>query len=185
MNTPDRRRSYPTHNEILLAARILDRLEPGYQPLEIFNAICRITATPVVEVVPLKLADRGSIEVLMLQRDPDDTYWPNMWHGPGTVLRATDRPGTAYEDAFKRILHGELQNPNLVSGPTWFASGLMMGLRGMSAYNGFWVQLDPATTIPKRGRFFGIERLPDNIIEGHTGLITAAVRDFRSRLIRN
>jgi hypothetical protein len=179
----DRDKSYPSPDEILNASGVLNRLIPGYQPEEIFKAICRIVATPVIEVVPLRLNVRG-LEVLMLQRGSHDSYWPNMWHGPGTVLRVTDRPGTEFEDAFERILKDELKNPNLVSGPTWFESGLIGGLRGMSSYSGFWVQLDPFASPPEKGRFFRTERLPLEIIEGHAGLIDSAVRNFRSRFIR-
>ena len=47
------------------------------------------------------------MEVFLTKRPENDEYYPNMLHSPGTILRASDRPGS-YLDAFERVQKNEL-----------------------------------------------------------------------------
>lgn len=69
---------------------LLNLIQPGFLPQEIFYAIARITVLSVLEMVPFKIDEAGRTQVLLLRRPIDDRHWPNMLHVPGTIIRATD-----------------------------------------------------------------------------------------------
>ena len=59
----------------------LSSLEPGKLPLEVFNAIARVTVTPVVELI----VTNG--QAVLLRRRPDtDQYWPGQYCLPGSIV---------------------------------------------------------------------------------------------------
>ncbi len=78
-----------TSQQITLSCSILEQLEPGFLPLEIFNQIARLVRLPMVDVIPTKF-EHDALHIGLVKRDKDDLWWPNMWHLPGTVLRSTD-----------------------------------------------------------------------------------------------
>ena len=79
-------------------------VDPG-QPFgtELFDALCRVTVTVAIEAVCLRLNEDQAIEVLLIQRRPDDSAYPGEWHCPGSAMR----PGESHEDVFTRLSRGE------------------------------------------------------------------------------
>ena len=59
----------------------LTSLEPGNLPLEVFNAIARVTVTPVVELI---ITDGQA--VLLRRRSDTDPYWPGQYCLPGSII---------------------------------------------------------------------------------------------------
>ncbi|MBI2593339.1 hypothetical protein HYW44_01710 [Candidatus Daviesbacteria bacterium] len=170
---------YPSPEELTTAANILGRLPSGRLPLGIFLQFSRLATLSVVEVVPLNRTPE--LNVLLLQRPDDDPYWPSVWHSPGSIILPTDREGTTYQDAIERVIRGELRNPKILRGPIQFGNGINKEERGTAAWVGFWVEVTEAPV----GEFFSVDRLPENLIKGHTELIDAAARSFRKRLLMN
>jgi hypothetical protein len=102
-------------------ASMLSKFEPGFLPYPVFEQIARLVALPIVEFIPLRLKD-NKVEVLLIDRDKDDPYWPNMLHTPGTVIRSTDLNQKHINWlAFERILGDEL-NDTKISSPHYVGS---------------------------------------------------------------
>lgn len=59
----------------------LGQTTPGSVPLELFNAIARISVTPVVETI---LSDKNAI--LLFKRPKNDKFWPNKLSLPGKII---------------------------------------------------------------------------------------------------
>lgn len=164
-------------NEISQTTDLLKKLEPGFQPYPIFEQIARLIALPVVELIPLRLHD-GAVQVLLIQRAPDDPYWPNLWHTPGTIVRATDLPngqGTNWP-AFERLFHDELKGTK-VGDPQFVGSLLHKSKRGVEQAQIYWVEVKDE---PPVGTFYPIDSLPLSVIESQKAFIQEAARNFQA-----
>ncbi|HSX01410.1 MAG TPA: hypothetical protein VLF67_04160 [Candidatus Saccharimonas sp.] len=163
----------PTPEEIDKAADVLGRLEPGYLPRPVFDAIVRLIVVSVVELVPVRTV-RGRTEVLLTQREPDDPIWPSMWHNPGSVIRPTDvRP--EYADTLARLLDEELggtatSGELAMVGPLHFAT-----TRGWGNAVIYWTVV---TGEPKAGRFFDAQQLPERFVESQRLVVEGAVAHY-------
>ncbi len=160
-------------DDILQAVEVLKTLEPGKLPLPIFLEVARLTVTPIIEIVPLRKNIEGRVEVLLTKREDDDAHWAGMYHTPGTVIRASDIPGS-YDDAFKRIISGELGGIS-VSEPVYVTSILHKVKRGMESALIFWVEVNEE---PKTGEFFDYGNLPEDLIDTQKPFIKMAIKDF-------
>jgi ADP-ribose pyrophosphatase YjhB (NUDIX family) len=160
--------------EIVQATSLLSKLKPGFLPFDIFHAVTRLVATPIVEVVPLRLTAAGKVEVLLLQREANDPVWPGQWHVPGTVVRATDTPGS-FDDALERVLSGELHNV-LASRPVLVESIIHRQARGMEVSQVFWVEVQENSPV---GAFHDIDNLPGTIVETQLDFIPDAIAHFK------
>ncbi|CAN5146521.1 hypothetical protein BH09PAT3_BH09PAT3_7200 [soil metagenome] len=165
-----------TDDEINQLAKLLGKLEPGFVPYPIFEQALRIFAMPVYEVVPLRLNDQDEIEVLLIDRGPEDPIWPNMLHTPGTIIRSTDVPDdtTHNQQALKRITDDELKGTP-VSEPHYFGSMLHKSKRGVEQAQLHWVEVlgEPVT-----GTFHPVDNLPSTLIDSQVTVIDKAVRNF-------
>lgn len=163
--------------EIHAIATALSKFEPGYLPYPIFEQVARIAALPVVEFIPLRIVN-GTVEVLLLDRGPDDPIWPNMLHTPGTIVRATDFNGESRTvwPAFGRILHDEL-NDSLLGQPQFIGSILHKSKRGVEQAQLYSVEVFGE---PKAGRFYSTTELPESLIESQLIFITEAAKKFNS-----
>jgi hypothetical protein len=157
-----------------LLIKLLNRCVPGKLNLEVFSAIARLTVSPAIEIVPLRKTENG-IEVLLTERPAHDPIWASKLHTPGTILRPTD---DNLSEGFKRIFNGELgidaQTTNFV--------GVSFGrsIRGPGVGLEYWAELK---TVPKIGKFYNIDTLPENYIIEQKGLLDRAVAAFRSHVI--
>ncbi len=161
-----------SEDEIATVRSILERLKPGLLPFEIFHQVARLSVMPIVEVVPLR-RNNSVTEVLLLKREQDDPVWANKLHTPGTVLRATDEPGS-HKSAFNRILLKELQGLPVL-GPVFVTNYFHIQGRGMEASAIYWVE---CRGVPVIGTFYPAESLPLEIVESQRSFIAAAVRHF-------
>jgi hypothetical protein len=136
----------------------LAELPAGYLPEDIFLQMVRLMTVAVVELVPLRRRSDGTPEVLLVQRPQDDPYWPGMWHGPGTVLRPTDKmeSGHDYGDALGRLLGpgGELDGVETRGEPVMVETERRRVARGDELAVIFYVEV---TGEPKVGRFFALD----------------------------
>ena len=117
-------------------------------------------------------------QIFMTKRPPDDKFWSNEWHIPGTIVRQNEK----IRNAYKRLLSGEIPSSGRVFGKLEFVGkcellkgegknrcrrGHEIGLLHMVEFNGDEL---------KGGKFFPISKLPANTISHHT--LVAMVRRF-------
>ena len=157
-------------NEIEQARALLSRLEPGYLPFPIFLEMCRLKASAVIELVPFRRTDENKVEILMLQRPQDDPLWPNLWHNPGTVVRA----GDTYESCMERLLRDELGGLLLSRGPIFADTLISASERGTDAMQVYWAELNSS----RIGRFWPLEQLPEDMIQAEIPAIHAAAAQY-------
>lgn len=164
-----------TDLEIKTVTQLLKKLEPGLLPLSIFNEITRIFVSSIVEIVPLKKKN-GVTQVLLVRRESDDPFWPNMWHTPGTVLRATDRKGDL-NDAFQRILNSELGCTEEIT-PIFVDIRFSQSTRGSEFSAIYYINMVGKT---KNGEWFDASSLPQDLVKSQGELIKKAVDGFEEK----
>lgn len=152
---------------------LLSQLEPGFLPYPVFKQLARILVMPIIEFVPVRKDKNGDVEVLLIQRSADDDIWPNEWHTPGTVVRATDLDNDVF-GAFKRILHEEMGDIK-VSAPYYVGSRFYMGKRGAEMSQIYWIEVKNE---PKEGKFFNINNLPKDTMHQQLNFIKEACENY-------
>lgn len=155
--------------------RLLNKLEPGFLPYDIFIEFARLAVLSVIEFVPLRRNKDGVIEVLLLPRDENDAIWPGQIHTPGTVTRPTDTDERLYELAFERIVSEELKGTK-VSEP-WFVKNILnKSKRGTENAQIYWVEVQAE---PAVGEFYAVDSLPKNLIDSQQDFIRLAAGSFK------
>ena len=167
-------RSALTPQEIAEVTKLLGKLEAGELPLDIFLQFARLMVVPVIELVVLR-RNGAQIEVLLTKRPDDDPIWPGLLHSPGTVIRATDRMANS-QDAFQRIIAGELFNILLAGEPHFLQILFHQEKRGAALAQVYWVE---ATGEPPTGNFYDVTELPENLVDTQREFIQAAAQAFR------
>jgi hypothetical protein len=162
-----------TTEEIQTITQLLAKLEPGFLPFEVFHAITRLVATPIIEIVPLRHNSDGETEILLLRRDNNDPVWPNKLHVPGTVIRSSDSSDN-FDEAFERILSGEL-NGVTTDQPTFVKNVIHHSGRGMEVSQIYWIEV---TSQPSIGQFYNVKELPAELVESQLDFIPAAIEHF-------
>lgn len=133
-----------------------------------------MAATPIIEVVPLRKSSNGKVEILLLKREADDPVWPGQLHVPGTVVRASDAPGS-FEESLNRILVKELAGVN-TSKPTFVENILHHSGRGMEVSQIFLTEIQGKPVV---GEFYDIDDLPQSIVKSQLDFIPDAIAHFR------
>lgn len=166
--------------EILAAAAILAKLQPGYLPEPLFDQITRLHVTSTVVLALLRITDSATPEILLIRRGtgPNEPIWPGHWHLPGTMLRPTDAEG-GYDDAFKRLLSetGELAGTALKHGTAFVRTAFTKTKRGPELTQVFVAEIKGE---PKAGKFFPVDKLPRPIIEHELAYIQEATAKLLS-----
>lgn len=156
-------------------AALLKQLQPGFLPGPIFEAVTRLVATPVIEVVPLRRSTEGKVQVLLTQRGPEDRWWPNMLHTPGAVVLATDSAPDNTE-ALERVMDKELAG--VESKPPVFAFGIKHNSeRGAEQARVFWAEVSGD---PKVGTFYDSDALPPDLVASQLDFIPLAVQNYET-----
>lgn len=156
-----------------VVAAELAQFKPGYLPKPIFLQLAQLLTLPIVEVVPLR--KRGErVEILLTQRSADDPFWPRQWHVPGTVVRATDTPGT-FADPLQRVLQQELKGVATAE-PEFVKTVFHHSGRGMEMSQIFWVEV---TGEPIVGEFYDTDNLPPTVVTSQLDFIPAAIAHFK------
>lgn len=162
-------------SEIRNVVEGLEKLQPGLLPFEIFHAVTRVVATPIIELVPIRRNEDNQPEVLLVRRDADDPVWPNQLHVPGTVIRGSDEEGS-FKDAFGRIskeLGGiALEDPTLVKNIIHHSG------RGMEVSQIYWADISGIEQV--EGEFYPADNLPDDLVQSQLDFIPEAVAHFIS-----
>jgi hypothetical protein len=171
-----------THEDIQTTADLLKRLQPGFLPYPIFEQVARLVALPIVEFIPLRKGLDGATEVLLVARDADDPFWPNMLHTPGTVVRATDLHKGDQDDwqAFERILKDEMKGTK-VGPPQYVGSIFHDSKRGAELAQIYWVEVLEEARV---GVFYDITALPMQLMDSQIAFIVQAAADF-NRIMEN
>ena len=161
-----------TTEETNTLVALLNTLEPGFLPYDIFIAIARLVVLPAVEFIPLRIVD-GRVQVFLIRRPTNDP-WPNKLHTPGTVLRPTD---TSLEDACKRLLSDEFGITDSQSVQLHFIGcGLQADNdRGSGLCIEHILELQE---VPTTGEYYDVESLPDDFIEFQKPMVQRAVAKF-------
>lgn len=154
----------------------LSKLNPGFLPFDIFRQFTRLGVTPILEVVPLRKNSQGNTDILLLARPVDDPVWPSQLHIPGTVIRATDTPGS-FETAFKRIFDEELKGTE-PSAPVFVQNIFHHSGRGMETSHVYWAEVRGE---PAAGSFYSAALLPENIVTSQLDFIPQAVAAYENR----
>jgi hypothetical protein len=164
--------------EVRAISALLTRLDPGYVPYPIFEQLARIMALPIVEFIPLRLGPENKVEVLLIERPPEDTLFRDMLHTPGTVIRATDvvSKGGKNWSAFERILQDELQGVE-VSDLHYVGSIFHASKRGAEQAQLYWLEV---VGTPKVGQFYPVDNLPPNLIESQRDFIYQSAKSFQT-----
>ncbi len=139
----------------------------------LFNAIARLTVSPAVETVCLRLNQTTKeVEVYLVQRARDDTAYPGEWHCPGSVLR----PGEDFKDAFGRLAKCEFGG--IILSMQFVANAnVPTESRGHFLSLVYLCVLDDTDGL--RGKWFPINQLPDKTVEHHRHrIIPVAVGAF-------
>jgi hypothetical protein len=158
-------------------ARLLSKLEPGFLPYQIFEQVARIVALPIIEIIPLRLSEKGEVEVLLIERPADDSLWPHALHTPGTVIRATDlhREGEGNWHAFQRIIDDELRGTE-VGPPQYVGSMFHASKRGAEQAQLYWVEVRGESKV---GKFYPAGNLPEQLIESQKDFIEQAADNYQ------
>jgi hypothetical protein len=159
------------HQEL---CRLLERLEPGLLPRDVFHAIARLMVTTTFVVVPL-VQRLSKTYVLLHRRAPDDLYYPSMLDVPGTVIRASDETLSA---AYDRLLRTELPVASVKQGPVFVSYVYDLIVRGREVSLIHWIELDD---MDDPGSLFDVEELPADVVPSDRSRIAMAADHFRTR----
>jgi len=96
---------------------MLNELEPGLLPQDVFEAIARLVVVPTFVIIPLFRRD-GETRVLLTRRDDGDTHYAGLLHPAGKIMLATDENLAAI---FERLIKSELPDISPVSPPVFVA----------------------------------------------------------------
>ena len=170
----------PTQEEIEKTSEVLRRLPRGFLPLPIFLALAEKIVLPTLELAPLRLNKIGTLEVLLTRRPADDPYWPNGWHIPGSVLRATDEEGS-YTSIFKRILEGELHGDlNVIGTPEHVTTRFHEVARGREIDQIYFIEVENNMKPLTEGAFFAVDNLPAEILDHYKEIIPQIIEAYQS-----
>lgn len=150
--------------------KALSTLDPGHLPFEIFTQVCRLTVTPVLEVVCLRRNKNGT-EVALLQRPKNDIHWPGMYHVPGTIITPDDA-AKGFDGVLRRLCSDKL-NLQCKIEPSFVSNELCLVKRGAELAVVYTVEIENEI---EGGEFYDISALPSELIEGHEGFIRRAAQ---------
>jgi hypothetical protein len=159
--------------EIKEIAAKLKRLSPkGYIPYDLFVEFARLKVTITIEVVPLCLDPSGEVNVVLFNRGPNDLWWPNLYHTPGTCLLADDIPDTDEwgipSKAYERLKSGEMKDLKLIGEAVYIGHINHQVVRGPESDSVFYQEVDYKSA---KKYLFPISKLPENLMDHQINLI--------------
>lgn len=162
-----------SEKQITEVENTLSQLSPGFLPYPIFLQVSRLTVNCIIEIVPIRLRDNKP-EVLLLKREESCSIWSNMFHTPGTVLRATDEKWS-FVSAFDRVIKTELKEYKISSSPIYVDTVFQQTARGAELALVHYVEVEDNFN---NDNFYSLNRLPDNVVETQINFIKNAVNRF-------
>ena len=169
-----------TDIEIKDIAEKLKKLKPGFLPFELFTQFNRLKVTITIEVVPLCLDPNGEVMVVLFNRGPNDPWWPNLYHTPGTCLVDGDIPKKDEwglpTRTFNRLKNTELKGIKLI-GPPIFVNNLSHQVRrGPESVHVYIQKVDYNSA---KAYLFPIFHLPKNLISTQINMIKKCATIFK------
>lgn len=159
---------------------LVDRIQPIISP-ELFNSVLSKFVLVAIETVILRQND-DKIEVLLTKRDPNDEFYANQWHSPGSILRYSDvhTKGKSIEseltEVFERIEKKEIGAP-FRNPPKFIEQRLLDFSRGPNLCLVHAAQIAPRASY--NGEFFDVNNLPnDPVIHQQMPFLRSAIRFF-------
>jgi hypothetical protein len=163
-----------------LAAHCLRTVPAGYQPLELFAEIARISVLSTVELVAVVgTAQQEDLSVLLIQRPMDDRWWPGLWHLPGSVLLSSDHTITTVAE---RIVERETTGSIRISSPAQqYTSAIRHGARGTELTAFCWAPATIIAPLPQEVAVVPLTTLLTMplqypLIDGHLSVIREALQ---------
>lgn len=174
-----------------IAARCLEKLEPGFQPLPLFTQLSRLVVTSTVEMVAINERN-NTPHVVLSQRPENCPWWPGQWHLPGTVLLPTDEEVTPhdYETPVKRLYKSEFDGTVALDGAVHiFDAQRRSGPRGSEQTVFGWSSikiLDEKNGI-SGGQLFDAKNVEselagEQVIEGHLDTVKRAMGHYARKI---
>jgi hypothetical protein len=135
---------------------LLGKCTPGNLPPDVFEAVGRVSVYPAVELIPVRMTEKG-VEVLLFRRPADDITWPSMMHTPGTILRPTDE---TIEAAMSRLMSEELRGTTIIEPPRFLRYRMYDHARGRGLGLEHIIVVGESTD----GEFYSVHDLPATLI---------------------
>ncbi len=154
---------------------LLKQVEPGFIPHDIFVQVMRLVTSNVVEWVPFRWAGDGTLQVLLVQRDADDEFWPNAYHLPGVVVRPGDTADGTLNTCFERI-HTEIGGVHTTD-PAFVFVHQRKSIRCWESVQVHYVEVQDDPVV---GQFFALDDLPfDEYFPEQIETVRVAAQAFR------
>lgn len=171
-----------TDIEIKDIAEKLKKLKPGILPFDLFYQFNRLKVTITIEVVPLCLDPNGEVNVVLFNRGPNDAWWPNLYHTPGSCLIDGDIP---IEDewglptkTFERLKQTELEDIKLINQPQFINNLSHQTKRGPESVHVYIQEVDYESA---KSHLFLVSKLPPNILDHQINMIKKCAAIFKNR----
>lgn len=158
-------------NPLELSAE-LSTIKSGFLPEPLFNQIARLGVLVFIELIALR-ENNGQIEVLLTKRSDQDTFWPNQYHHPGTVLRPNDIDHSL-ASAFDRLYKDEFKCAPPQDGPFFAGLYFKQQLRGKGFGLINWIELSDCSV----GEYLPVNDLPKNLVKGQNDYIQKCAVEF-------
>ena len=152
-----------TENEIAEVNRLLNKLEPGFLPEQIFYQISRLAVLSAAEIAVLR-RNSDKIEALLIKRPDDDPFFAGLWHTPGSMYIS----GDSIEKRPHEVLKNELPNTKFTSELKYLLdSEIVQYARGNVLERIYMIEASDSSD----GVFFPIDDLPSNLVTYHDKII--------------
>ena len=138
---------------------LLAKINPKMMGTRLFDAIARKTVSVAIEAVCLRMFHDG-IRVYLIERSLNDTAYCGQWHCPGSVMRS----GEDVKDVFERLVKREFGS----SINSWkFVANVNHTDEERGHFFSLVYLCDLDLELERRGKWFSINNLPDNIVLFH------------------
>ena len=152
---------------------LLNKLEPGFFPSEIFYALARLIVTATYLVVPLYFdKELEELYVHLIQKEDDDPHWSGLLHIPGKIILPTDK---SIDDVYSRLYQEEVKGLDILNGPIFCGYVFDKIPRGKEVSIINYVMLKSK---PNFGELHKTSDLPKNIVSTEIKRVVMATEKY-------
>lgn len=169
-------------NEIKNIANKLKKLEPGFLPFDLFYQFNRLKVTITIEVIPLCFDLNNQVNVVLFNRGPDDPWWPNLYHTPGSCL--TDGDILDQDEwglptrTFKRLKETEFGDIKLIDQPQFVNNLSHQTNCGPESVHVYIQEVDYQSA---KNDLFPVDKLPKNMMDHQINMIKKCAQIFKNK----
>ena len=160
-------------NQLEQLIALLQQLEQGELPLPVFLQFARLGVLSIIELVPLRVGQRG-VEVLLVERDTADPIWAGQLHTPGTVVRPADAD-YGVDGVLSRLAASELPGATFLKPPVQVATLVHRVKRGVECATIFYGWVETEATV---GTWYRVTDLPEKLVATQRDFILLAAHKF-------